>query len=258
MIHFCCFPEHTVIRRISQYRNINFQENGLLTLFCVFFLFRLHVTQFLFIIFSFMSVLVVHSEDQCKQVSLPAMLHLLWLWYWLTQPLLCLIPRSWKLLLTLSRCIKPLLEFENRIQQLLLQISGSTIWLSRLPFPAVTEVRLSHYFVTVLFCSPFSTSIKSCQCCLVGYYSKQSIKILESCPLKSTTNLKYCTMFGVLDRFWPSVVPCWSTWDAVQTVNWYYYSLTLTIIYYAVSHLHSLQSYTPIFHSWRLYIHFGI
>jgi hypothetical protein len=33
-----------------------------------------------------------------------------------------------------------------------------------------------------------------------------------------------------------------------------YYNLNLTIIYYAVSHLRSLQSYTPIFHSWRLHI----
>jgi hypothetical protein len=29
---------------------------------------------------------------------------------------------------------------------------------------------------------------------------------------------------------------------------------TITIISYAVSHLHSLQSYTSIFHSWRLHI----
>jgi hypothetical protein len=41
-----------------------------------------------------------------------------------------------------------------------------------------------------------------------------------------------------------------------QIVNWFYYNLTLTIIYYAMSHLHSLQSYTPVFHSWRLHIVF--
>jgi hypothetical protein len=61
-------------------------------------------------------------------------------------------------------------------------------------------------------------------------------------------------MLGVLDHFWPPVVLCFNIWDAARIVNWFYYSLTLTIIYYAVWHLHSLQSYTPKFHLWHLHI----
>jgi hypothetical protein len=50
------------------------------------------------------------------------------------------------------------------------------------------------------------------------------------------------------------IVTCSATVDAVQIVNWFIYNLTLTIIYSALSHLHSLQSYTPIFHSLIVFI----
>jgi hypothetical protein len=49
-------------------------------------------------------------------------------------------------------------------------------------------------------------------------------------------------------------VTCYAIEDAVQIVTWVYYNLTLTIIYYAVSHLHSLQFYTPIFQSLIVFI----
>jgi hypothetical protein len=42
-------------------------------------------------------------------------------------------------------------------------------------------------------------------------------------------------------------VTCYATVDAIQIVNPFIYNLALTIICSAVSHLHSLQSYTPIF-----------
>jgi hypothetical protein len=48
------------------------------------------------------------------------------------------------------------------------------------------------------------------------------------------------------------IVTCYATEDAVQIVNWFIYNLALTIIYSAVSHLHSLQSYTPIFHTLQI------
>jgi hypothetical protein len=60
----------------------------------------------------------------------------------------------------------------------------------------------------------------------------------------------YCIMLGSLDQFWSPIVPCFATEDAVRVVNSFitiftYTSLqSLTIISYAVSHLHSLQSYT--------------
>jgi hypothetical protein len=36
-------------------------------------------------------------------------------------------------------------------------------------------------------------------------------------------------------------VTCYATVDTVQIVNWFIYNLTLTIIYSAMSHLHSLN-----------------
>jgi hypothetical protein len=97
---------------------------------------------------------------------------------------------------------------------------------------------------------------------------------------RASTYWTYCTVFGVLDHFWPSNVASYVTEDAVQIGKWvllqFYTSWLhlITIIYYAVTHWHkhnrplwvavqglirptpyththwhSLQSYTPIFHS---------
>jgi hypothetical protein len=76
------------------------------------------------------------------------------------------------------------------------------------------------------------------------------------CPIYVGT---YCTMLRLLDHFWPPDIPCYSTEDAGQIVNWVYFNpnhvTTITIIYYAVTHWHGLQSYTfvtTITHSYSL------
>jgi hypothetical protein len=56
----------------------------------------------------------------------------------------------------------------------------------------------------------------------------------------------------ILSKIHFNIVTCYVTGDAVQIVNWFIYNLTLTIIYSAVSHLHSLQSYTPVFHTLQI------
>jgi hypothetical protein len=64
----------------------------------------------------------------------------------------------------------------------------------------------------------------------------------------------------VLEHFWTPNVACYTTEDAVRIgilvlLQFHSSSLQLiTIIYYAVTHWHSLQSYTPIFHSWYHHI----
>jgi hypothetical protein len=71
----------------------------------------------------------------------------------------------------------------------------------------------------------------------------------------------YCTMFGLLDHFWPPVVPCYSTEDAVRIINSfitipitrnYNHSqlfLTLCHIYTAHNHTRSwLQSLITLLH----------
>jgi hypothetical protein len=82
----------------------------------------------------------------------------------------------------------------------------------------------------------------------------------------------YCTMLGYLDQFWSPTVPCYSTGDAIQIVNWLYYNLRPHVTTFTYNHLlrcytftqltilhvrnynHLLHSYTSIFHSWRLHI----
>jgi hypothetical protein len=73
----------------------------------------------------------------------------------------------------------------------------------------------------------------------------------------------YCTMFrGTWSLLTTSCTVLGGTWDMPFRLLIGFITIshlqTLIIISYAVSHLHSLQSYTSIFHSWRLHIHFGI
>jgi hypothetical protein len=59
----------------------------------------------------------------------------------------------------------------------------------------------------------------------------------------------YCTMLRLLDHFWSPVGPCFALRTPFRLVIRFIYNpnhltKSLTIIHYAVSHLHSLQSYT--------------
>jgi hypothetical protein len=104
---------------------------------------------------------------------------------------------------------------------------------------------------------------------LVGIYQRQSFCSSTSCKCKRSKArhhnsccecwqghapvrleriaLSYCTMLGLLDRFWSPIVPCYSTEDAVRNVNSFYFNHTslqsLTIIYYTVMRLHNYNPY---------------
>jgi hypothetical protein len=83
--------------------------------------------------------------------------------------------------------------------------------------------------------------------------------------------LSYCTMFGVLDLFWPPIVPCYSTEDAVRIVNSfisipitrnYNHSelfLTLLRVYTIIILIRSwLQSLIPLLHVYPVYEHYTL
>jgi hypothetical protein len=53
-----------------------------------------------------------------------------------------------------------------------------------------------------------------------GYLCYAILSLCHDFALHSgDETVTYCTMFGVLDHFWPPVVKCYSTEDAVQIVN---------------------------------------
>jgi hypothetical protein len=128
--------------------------------------------------------------------------------------------------------------------------------------------------------APITLNLSSKPVCLGGCKDnlayRKMLRLVYFClSTQADTTLHvhiYCTMFGVLDQFWPPVVPCYSTEDAVRignsfitipiTRNYNHSQLFLMLlrVYTIVLRTHSwLQSLITLLHvyaGWLLSYHY--
>jgi hypothetical protein len=80
---------------------------------------------------------------------------------------------------------------------------------------------------------------RTVRCCAAGRddATQQYWNTVPTQPPCYCTSDTKCTMFGVLDHFWPPVIQCYSTKDAGQIANWFIYNL-------------HVRNYSHLFHSY--------